>query len=70
LLRVFAGDWVEGMLKRLGMTEDKPLESPMIARRLQATQGAVARRALTDRQAGSAEEWLALNVPEMAPPQR
>jgi hypothetical protein len=68
LLRIFAGEWVGGLLTQLGMTEDKPLESPMVARRLRAAQDLVARRAVTDRAAASAEEWLALNVPEMSPP--
>jgi hypothetical protein len=62
LLKVFTGAWLGGLLERLGMTEDTPIENPMIARRIKDAQRHYARSVGEDRHAHSAEEWLHLNV--------
>ncbi len=38
LMRIFAGEWVAGILTRLGMEEDQAIESSMVSRRIQAAQ--------------------------------
>ena len=38
LMRVFAGDWVKGMLTRLGMQKGEAIESGMVTRRIEAAQ--------------------------------
>ena len=42
LLRLFAGDWVAGMLKRLGLGEGEAISSRMISRRLEHAQHRIA----------------------------
>ena len=41
LMRIFAREWVSGLLQRLGMEEGVPIESPMISNRIEAAQKAV-----------------------------
>ena len=41
LMRIFAREWVSGLLQRLGMQEGEPIESPMISNRIEAAQKAV-----------------------------
>jgi preprotein translocase subunit SecA len=41
LMRIFAREWVSGLLQRLGMEEGVPIESGMISRRIEAAQKAV-----------------------------
>ncbi len=41
LMRVFGGERVQNLMLRLGMTEDEPIESGMIAKRIAAAQKAV-----------------------------
>ncbi len=38
LMRVFAGEWVAGVLQRLGMEEGQAIESGMVTRRIEAAQ--------------------------------
>ncbi len=38
LMRIFAGEWVSGLLQRLGMEEGQAIESRMVSRRIQAAQ--------------------------------
>jgi preprotein translocase subunit SecA len=38
LMRIFAGEWVAGVLTRLGMEEGQAIESGMVSRRIQAAQ--------------------------------
>lgn len=38
LMRIFAGEWVAGVLTRLGMEEGQAIESTMVSRRIQAAQ--------------------------------
>ncbi|HKB36444.1 MAG TPA: hypothetical protein VKD72_08325 [Gemmataceae bacterium] len=65
VLRLFAGDWVGDVLRRLGMQESDAVESRMIARRIRAAQNKIAKLAVLDRPADSAEEWVRLNCPEL-----
>ncbi len=44
LMRIFAGPWVEKILKSLGMTEGEAIESPMVTRRIEAAQKKVEER--------------------------
>jgi preprotein translocase subunit SecA len=41
LMRIFAREWVSGLLQRLGMEEGVPIESNMISKRIEAAQKAV-----------------------------
>jgi preprotein translocase subunit SecA len=66
LLKVFVGEWIKDMLARLGMTESEALVSRMVARRIKGAQAQLAKRALDDRKADCAEEWVRVNVPGMA----
>lgn len=61
LLKRFAGDWARDMLRRLGMKEDEPIESAMVARRLGAAQRKVAKGVTNEVEAESAEDWLIRN---------
>jgi preprotein translocase subunit SecA len=65
-MRLFAGDWVAGVLRRLGLEEDQSISSRMVSRRVEAAQGRVAKLAATDQRADSADEWLRLNCPGLA----
>ena len=44
LMRVFAGPWVEKVLKTMGLPEDEAIESRMVTRRLEAAQKKVEER--------------------------
>ena len=44
LMRKFAGEWVSGVLQRLGMKEDEAIESRMVSRRIEAAQKKVEER--------------------------
>ena len=41
LLRIFGGERIQGLMLRLGMEEDVPIESKLITRRIAAAQKAV-----------------------------
>jgi preprotein translocase subunit SecA len=61
LMKAIAGDWVGGMLQRLGMDESKPIESPLVARRVHGAQAKFAKQLDNAGDARSAEEWLQAN---------
>lgn len=44
LMRIFAGEWVAGVLQRLGMQEGQAIESKMVSRRIEAAQKKVEER--------------------------
>ena len=44
LMRVFAGEWVKGMLTRLGMQEGEAIESKLVSRQIQKAQKRVEER--------------------------
>jgi len=41
LMRIFAKQWMGAMMQKLGMTEDEPIEHPMITKRIEGAQKAV-----------------------------
>jgi preprotein translocase subunit SecA len=61
LMKAFGGEWVKGVLQRLGMDESAPVESAMVARRVRRAQGKFAASAGRGCDADSAEEWLQSN---------
>lgn len=61
LLKRFAGDWVQSVLRKLGMKEDEAIESRMVTRRIQTELNKVATCATGDVPANSAEEWMEKN---------
>jgi hypothetical protein len=65
VVRAFCGDWVESALKHLGMSENTPLKSKLVTRRLLAAQQKMASQITDDRPAGSAEQWMELNCPDL-----
>src|SRR5215470_2857267 len=44
LMRIFAGEWVSGLLERMGMEEGQAIESRMVSRRIEAAQKKVEER--------------------------
>jgi preprotein translocase subunit SecA len=62
---MFASEWVQNILQRLGMKEDEAIESRMVARRIQQAAQKIERQAVSDLRANSAEEWMQLNCPEL-----
>lgn len=64
LLSLFAGASVQAQLVSLGMEEDKPIESKMVARRLKAAQAKLARSVVREEWVDSGEEWLRQNLAE------
>lgn len=67
LLQMFASEWVQNILQRLGMKEDEAIESRMVARRIQQAAQKIERQAVSDLRASSAEEWMKLNCPKLWP---
>lgn len=63
-LRIFSGQWVEGVLRRLGMKEDQAIQSRAVGRRVRSALEKVAREATGDLQANSTAEWLQRNCPQ------
>ena len=60
---MFASEFVQRILDSLGMTEDEPIESNMISRRVKAAQQKLESTATGNDKASSAAEWLELNTP-------
>ncbi len=63
LLKVFIGERVHAMLRRLGMEEDEAIESRLVHRRLRSAQQRIEDQATGDAPAVSAEEWMQKNCP-------
>lgn len=63
LMRRFAGEWVQGVLARLGMKESEAIESAMVARRVKAAQARFAKLNAEERRTDSPDDWLRLNAP-------
>jgi hypothetical protein len=63
LLRAFAGKSTRETLRNLGMKEDEPIKSKMVARRLRGAQNQIAKNAIGDSAEDSAEHWLKMNCP-------
>lgn len=65
VLKQFAGEWVRGVLQRLGMNEREPLQSAMITRRVLAASRKIEKHVIGEVSAKSAEEWLERNCPDL-----
>lgn len=65
VMEVFAGDWVKGVLTKMGMNEDEAIESQMVSRRIRQAQQKIEGRAFGTVDAESAAEWLEKNCPEL-----
>lgn len=65
LMKAFAGEWVENLLRRMGMADDEAIESQMVSRRIKAAQQKIEKEAFGDSDARSAAEWMDANVPTM-----
>jgi hypothetical protein len=61
VLKRFSGEWVTGVLKKLGMAEDESLESPLVTRRIRGAQEIYKREVIGNHEAHSAAEWMQLN---------
>lgn len=62
LMARFAGDWTRDLLRRLGLAEDQPIESAMVAKQIGAAQRKIAAGITNEIEAESAEEWLQRNT--------
>ena len=58
LLQVFARDWLVPLMKNLGLTDDRCIESGMLTRRIRAAQKEFPSRTNTDPVAASSHEWI------------
>ena len=65
LLQAFSGAWVQNLLGQLGMTEDEPIESTMISRRIKDAQRKIESKAFGASNANSAGDWLEKNCPNL-----
>jgi preprotein translocase subunit SecA len=64
LLKIFVGEYVSQVLRKMGMEESNVIQSRMVARRLRQAQGMIAKRTEEVVDADSSEEWLRLNMPD------
>lgn len=64
LFKLYAWEWMESVLERLGMTEDETIESGIISRHIKRVQQKIESQAFgNNRDASSAAQWLEKNVP-------
>jgi preprotein translocase subunit SecA len=63
VMKLFAGAWLNEMLKHLGMKEDEEIRSSMVSRQIRRAQQRIARQVETEVGAQSVEEWMEQNVP-------
>lgn len=61
VMMCFAGEWLEGVLRRMGMKDDEVISSRMISRRIRLAQDKIANAATSDPPAASADEWFQVN---------
>jgi len=66
VIKLFAGEWVQNLLERLGMKEDEAIESQLVSRRIKQAQQKIEGRAFGSSEAESAEQWLEKNCSELA----
>lgn len=65
LMEFFGTESLKPMLQRLGMRDDEALTSGMVTKRIRGVQKKTEAGAFGNQRAGSAAEWLTLNVPEL-----
>ena len=63
-MSLFAGEWVQTLLKRLGMKEGEAIESKMVSRRIMQAHEKIQERAWSDEPADSAGHWIERNSPD------
>ena len=63
VLTMFASDWVQGILERLGTSETEPINSSLVTRSIRAAQQKIEGRTSSDVPAISAEKWFERNCP-------
>lgn len=61
VLATFAGSSLRGLLDRLGMPSDAPLQSPLVSRAIEGAQAKIRKRARADVPSASAAGWLQAN---------
>jgi preprotein translocase subunit SecA len=61
LMKMFAGEWVQNLLRNLGMEENEALDSGLVTRRIAAAQEKFARTVPSDHEADSPAAWLERN---------
>ncbi|HJN11124.1 MAG TPA: preprotein translocase subunit SecA [Pirellulaceae bacterium] len=66
VLEIFGGEWVQNVLRKLGMSEDEAIEAQMVSRRIRQAQQKIEGRAFGSSDAESAAAWLKKNCPELA----
>ena len=64
VLKAVAGQWVEDVLRGLGMKEGESIQSRVVTQRLRSALNKIASQAKSDRSASSAGEWLERNCPQ------
>ena len=65
VMKIFAGDWVQNILSKLGMKEDEAIESELVSRRVKHAQQKIEGKACGSLDADSASQWLENNCPEL-----
>lgn len=65
VMEIFGGEWVQNVLRNLGMSEDEAIESNMVSRRIRQAQQKIEGRAFGSSDADSAAAWLEKNCPEL-----
>jgi len=58
------GEWVQNLLRQLGMSEDAAIESRMVARRVKQAQKKIEGQVTGESLAESSEQWLERNYQE------
>lgn len=62
LLEIFVGDTVRSMLEAIGLKDNESIDSPIVTRRIKATQKKLAARATSNTPAPSAAAWISANL--------
>ena len=65
VMQTFGGEWVQNILRNLGISEDEAIERNLVSRRIRRAQQKIEGRASGSRDAESAEQWLEKNCPEL-----
>ena len=66
MMKIFAGEWVQEILRKLGMSEDEAIVSQMVSRRIRQAQLKIEGNTFGSLNADSAAEWLETNCPELS----
>jgi hypothetical protein len=61
LMKLFAGEWVENLLRQLGLKEHEVIRSRLVTRRIVAAQSRIESNSRGNERCRSAQEWLERN---------